>query len=84
MGRDFVITVRHGEAPALAEVRNRLEGEPGLLRLGPEAILYAIMDRVVDGYAPVVDGLENDIDEIEVEVFGQPGVTGASTSSRAR
>jgi magnesium transporter len=46
------------------------------LRLGPEAILYAIMDRVVDGYAPVVDGLENDIDEIEVEVFsGNPGVT---------
>ena len=46
-------------------------GEPGLLRLGPEAILYAIMDRVVDGYAPVVDGLENDIDEIEVEVFSR-------------
>ena len=76
VGRDFVITVRHGEAPALAEVRSRLEGEPDLLRLGPEAILYAIMDRVVDGYAPVVDGLENDIDEIEVEVFsGNPGVT---------
>ena len=41
--------MRHGEAPALAEVRSRLEGEPGLLRRGPEAILYAIMDRVVDG-----------------------------------
>ena len=44
--------------------------------MGPEAILYAIMDRVVDGYAPVVRGLENDIDEIEVEVFsGNPGVS---------
>jgi magnesium transporter len=76
VGRDFVITVRHGEAPALAEVRRRLEGEPDLLRRGPEAILYAIMDRVVDGYAPVVAGLENDIDEIEVEVFsGNPGVS---------
>ncbi|MCA3748686.1 MAG: magnesium and cobalt transport protein CorA, partial [Rubrobacter sp.] len=43
---------------------------------GPEAILYAIMDRVVDGYAPVVRGLENDIDEIETEVFGgNPGVS---------
>src|SRR5215218_84921 len=76
VGRDFVITVRHGEAPALAEVRRRLEGEPDLLRRGPEAILYAIMDRVVDGYAPVVRGLENDIDEIETEVFsGNPGVS---------
>ena len=43
---------------------------PELLRRGPEAILYAIMDHVVDDYAPVVAGLENDIDEIETEVFG--------------
>jgi magnesium transporter len=69
VGEDFVITVRHGEAPALGEVRGRLEADPELLARGPEAILYAIMDRVVDGYAPVVRGLENDIDEIEVEVF---------------
>src|SRR5215216_2165523 len=76
VGKDFVITVRHGEAPALSEVRRRLEEDPDLLRRGPEAILYAIMDRVVDGYAPVVRGLENDIDEIEVEVFsGNPGVS---------
>jgi magnesium transporter len=76
VGEDFVITVRHGEAPALGEVRRRLEAEPELLIRGPEAILYAIMDRVVDGYAPVVTGLENDIDEIEVEVFsGNPEVS---------
>jgi len=76
VGEDFVITVRHGEAPALSEVRRRLEDDPELLRRGPEAILYAIMDRVVDGYAPVVRGLENDIDEIETEVFsGNPGVS---------
>jgi magnesium transporter len=76
VGEDFVITVRHGEAPALGEVRRRLEADPDLLIRGPEAILYAIMDRVVDGYAPVVSGLENDIDEIEVEVFsGNAGVS---------
>jgi magnesium transporter len=76
VGQDFVITVRHGEAPALAEVRERLEGNPNLLRLGPEAILYAVMDRVVDDYIPVVAGLENDIDEIETEVFsGNAGVS---------
>jgi len=76
VGEDFVITVRHSEAPALGEVRRRLEADPELLMRGPEAILYAIMDRVVDGYAPVVRGLENDIDEIEVEVFsGNPGVS---------
>ena len=69
VAEDFVVTVRHGEASELGKVRHRLEGDPELLRVGPEAILYAVMDRVVDDYAPVVAGLENDIDEIETEVF---------------
>ena len=76
VGDDFVVTVRHGEAPNIGKVRRRLEAEPELLRRGPDAILYAIMDEVVDGYAPVVEGLENDIDEIETEVFsGNAGVS---------
>lgn len=70
VGPDFVITVRHSESPDLSAVRRRLESNPDLLALGPEAILYAILDRIVDGYGPVVAGLGNDIDEIETEVFG--------------
>ncbi|TDB89796.1 magnesium and cobalt transport protein CorA, partial [Micromonospora fluostatini] len=70
IGPDFVITVRHGEAPDLAAVRRRMESDPAMLARGPEAVLYAVLDQVVDGYAPVVAGLENDIDEIETEVFG--------------
>ena len=70
VGPDFVITVRHGAAPDLSAVRHRMEKTPELLSLGPEAVLYAILDAVVDGYAPVVSGVQNDIDEIETEVFG--------------
>jgi magnesium transporter len=70
VGTNFVITVRHSEAPDLGAVRHRLESDRDLLRRGPEAVLYAIVDRVVDGYYPVVSGLANDIDEIEIEVFG--------------
>ncbi len=76
VGRDFVLTVRHSEAPDLAAVRRRMESDPDLLRLGTEAVLYAILDAVVDGYAPVVAGLQNDIDEIETQVFtGDPAVS---------
>jgi magnesium transporter len=75
-GPGFVLTVRHSEAPDLAAVRHRMEADPDLLRLGPEAVLYAVLDAVVDGYAPVVAGLQNDIDEIETEVFsGDPEVS---------
>ena len=76
VGKDFVVTVRHAAEPDLAQVRKRLESEPELLRHGPEAVLYAILDRVVDDYLPVVRGLQTDIDEIETQVFG--GDPGAS------
>jgi magnesium transporter len=75
-GANFVLTVRHSEAPEFRSVRRRLEAQPDLLRQGPETVLYAVMDQVVDGYYPVVTGLGNDIDEIEVEVFsGAPEVS---------
>src|SRR6202020_1601677 len=75
-GPDFVVTIRHAETPDLGKVRKRLEEAPELLRLGPEAVLYAIVDQVVDEYAPVVAGLENDIDEIEDQLFkGAPAVS---------
>jgi magnesium transporter len=76
LGPHFVITVRHAESPDLGAVRRRMEKEPELLGRGSEAVLYAILDAVVDGYAPVVAGLANDIDEIETEVFdGDPAVS---------
>jgi magnesium transporter len=76
LGPDFVVTIRHAESPDLARVRRRLEKNRNLLRLGPEAVLYAILDQVVDEYGPVVEGLQNDIDEIEDQLFsGDPDVS---------
>ena len=75
-GPSFVLTVRHSRTPDLGLVRHRMESDPELLARGPEAVLYSIFDSVVDGYAPVVAGLQKDIDEIEVEVFrGDPKVS---------
>jgi magnesium transporter len=76
-GRNFVVTVRHAEMSGVGQVRRRLEARPDLLRHGPEAVLYALLDKVVDDYAPVVAGLENDIDEIEDQLF-----SGDTTVSR--
>ncbi|MDQ4127188.1 MAG: magnesium and cobalt transport protein CorA [Actinomycetota bacterium] len=76
VGPDFIVTVRHGEAPELGGVRARLEGKPELLREGPTVVLRTVMERVVEDYGAVVDGLENEIDEIEGEVFaGNQGVS---------
>jgi magnesium transporter len=76
LGPDFVITVRHAAEPDLGAVRTRLEADPQLLRQGPNAVLYAVLDKVVDDYGPVMEGLQTDIDQIEVQVFdGDPHVS---------
>ena len=72
LGDGFVITVRHGETP-LHEARLRLESRPDLLKLGPAAALHAIIDRVVDGYGPVIAALDYDIRQVEGEVFSAAG-----------
>ena len=69
LGHDYIITVRHGQASSLHDVRERLELDPELLRCGPGAVLHAILDRVVDDYQPALDGLANDIEEVEQQVF---------------
>jgi magnesium transporter len=69
IGPGFVITVRQGIASDLHAARLRLEQRPKLLEIGPAAVLWAILDTVVDGYAPVVEGLERDIEDLERTVF---------------
>jgi magnesium transporter len=71
VGSGYVITVRRGTASELAEARRRLEERPELLREGPAAAVWAILDKVVDDYAPVAAGIENDIEEVETEIFQQ-------------
>jgi magnesium transporter len=69
VGQDFIISVRHGEVSELSSVRQRIEDEPMALRRGPSGVLHAVIDKVVDDYFPVVDGVEVDIEEVERQVF---------------
>ncbi|MFF3940903.1 magnesium and cobalt transport protein CorA [Streptomyces phaeofaciens] len=68
-GPDFVVTVRHGRHGSLGPLREDLEAEPQLLAKGPSAVLHAIADHVVDDYVTVADAVQNDIDQVETDVF---------------
>ena len=69
-GDDYVVTVRQAEEPDLAAVRRSLERDsPHRLALGPWQVTFEILDKVVDDYFPVADGLEQDIGEIEDQIF---------------
>ncbi|MDQ2676790.1 MAG: magnesium/cobalt transporter CorA [Actinomycetota bacterium] len=71
VGTDYVVAVRHGEASELGPARKRLEDHGDLIGAGPGAVVWAIVDKVVDDYQPVVAGIDNDIEEVEDEIFGR-------------
>jgi len=81
VGPTYVVTVRHGQASALAEVRRTIENDLSRIRCGPMAVLHAVMDRVVDDYVPVIDGIDNDMAEIEDAVFASARQRGEYDSS---
>jgi len=73
LGSGYAIVVRHGAASDLRGARRRLEERPELLAEGPGAVAWAVVDKVVDDYMPVVDGIENDIGEVEEDIFRGQG-----------
>jgi magnesium transporter len=76
LGSGYALTIRHGVASDLAPARRRLEQRPELLGEGPASVVWAVTDKIVDDYIPVVDGIDNDIQEVEEQVFaGQGGAT---------
>jgi magnesium transporter len=69
VGRNYVLSVRHGFDPGFQAVRDRVESEPGLLRVGAGFVFYALMDNVVDRYFPLVDALEVELEKLEARIF---------------
>jgi magnesium transporter len=76
VGEGYIVTVRHGEATPLHDVRLQLEKRPEMLRHGAGAVLHAILDKVVDDYTPVLTNLDVDITELEAQAFGDEVPTG--------
>ena len=69
VGDQFVVTVRRGEANPLAGVRQRLEHSPEHLEHGPMAVMYSVIDSIVDNYTVIDTEVGEDLDTIEREVF---------------
>ncbi|WP_330456858.1 magnesium/cobalt transporter CorA [Streptomyces sp. NBC_00820] len=82
LGDSFVVTVRHGEASPLPEVRRRLEADPERLRHGPTAVLHTVADATVDAYLEVATELGTDLEELEAEVFSPSDAGSRNTASR--
>ncbi|MGW9023199.1 magnesium and cobalt transport protein CorA [Streptomyces sp. NPDC055722] len=73
VGPAFVISVRHGRHGSLGPLREELEADSQQLAKGPAAVLHAIADHVVDDYLGVTDAVQQDIDQVESDVFAENG-----------
>jgi magnesium transporter len=69
VGRNYVVSLHHGDLPALDEARQRWEQTEPDLRAEVGFLLHTIADTIVDAYFPVVDALEDRLDNLELALF---------------
>jgi magnesium transporter len=70
IGRNYLVTIHRGGIPALEEAVGRWTRGGPMLREGVGFLVYTVMDALIDTYFPVLDAIENEIEEIELELFG--------------
>ena len=69
VGPNYVLSIRRDTERGFADVRARSEHEPDLLKHGAAYVLYALMDKVVDRYFPVLETLETELEAVEEQIF---------------
>jgi magnesium transporter len=80
LGRNYIVTVRHGSLRSHVGVRQRCEATPHLLAQGPGYVLYSLMDFIVDQYLPIVTQIEEEVQELEGVVLNDPAASDAAAS----
>lgn len=71
VGRNYVVTVHHGRAPALEEAYSRWTRGGAMLCEGVGFLVYTVMDAIIDGYFPIIDAIEGEVEETELEMFAR-------------
>lgn len=69
VGADYVVTIHHDPIAPLDDLRDRWLRRPELMKAGTGYLLYEIMDEVLDDYFPVLDALDDRIDDFEERLF---------------
>jgi magnesium transporter len=73
VGSNYLVTVHEGNEPAITNAQRRLNPGRVAFELSSTYLLYVLMDTVVDEYMPVLEQMENRLDELESWAMQQPG-----------
>jgi magnesium transporter len=69
LGSNFLFTIHHGTIRAISDLATRIEGDARLLANGPDFLLYAIVDQMVDSHFPLLDDIEERVDSLQDRIF---------------
>jgi magnesium transporter len=71
IGRNYVVSVHRGRLPALEDALARWTRGGAMLKEGVGFLVYTVMDAIIDAYFPILDAIENDVDEAELALFSR-------------
>jgi magnesium transporter len=69
LGRNFLFTIHRPKVAAIESTLMRLPSDVRLLHNGPDFLLYSIVDQMVDGYFPLLDKIEECVDDLQEDIF---------------
>lgn len=69
LGRNFLFTVHTGTLQAIDDVAARLGNDKRILANGPDYLLYEIVDLMVDAHFPLLEKIEECVDDLQDEIF---------------
>lgn len=72
LGKNFLFTIHKNPLSAVNAVWNRLPQDARMLQRGVDFILYAVLDQLVDQHFPLIDDIEERLDEIHELIFASP------------
>jgi magnesium transporter len=72
IGKNFIVTVHEEKLTSIHNLLRRCNQNPNLLSKGPDFVLHALVDTIVDNYSPILDSIENQIDDVEDEILKNP------------
>ncbi|HEX3894643.1 MAG TPA: magnesium/cobalt transporter CorA [Rudaea sp.] len=69
LGKNYLVTIRHGASLSYAAARRVCESSPDLLTFGPSYALYAVLDFIVDNYFPVIENFQKRLNDLEHQIL---------------
>lgn len=72
LGKNYLVTHHDTPIPAVQAVIDACHRDERHIKHGPDHLLYRLLDELVTGYMPIIDTIDEAVNEIEDLVFQQP------------